>query len=543
MRRCLKLMAEREDEHRTVTKGTVVWLEMVSELHLAHFGKKLSLRKRTRIISCVLNSMRLWRIWVKACPRSNLDKNFHTRECFQDTLIEMCGSLNSQHAIAKYSPELPSILKNRGSNDCERTFADSLGGHGLLDFHAKHITYLPAVRNLEKKNTLLSLEAKRDVGGVEISSSQRRKSEFLNACHEDMTLPDADLYAHPTEVETIEDLNTGLAQAQKRMELAGLKAEILTKFGNAAWNEPWTLDLSWTGEMLKDADLETPGDCDDPPPESGTAAAEAPKELPVENEIPLEMPPDVAELALLVAEAADVVEAHEPEELIPISMSVSTPKGRFAKASIVSRHRKCQRNLVKMDFGRLRKIAENGKLTAVKAERQNAEDASVLTLDMSEAEQSMQLIAPGDFVALAFEGKGSDSVWMLKIVRMHYDEEITVKKTGGKRKRRAEERKAVSLSAPRSKTLTLMGTWLTPVEGKKNRYSHDDQATAMDPTANVPFPISAYLGHCDVGYDPEDHLFLLRDPSQMTRFQEDAKAVQPECKRTRTVDSVRRRVT
>jgi hypothetical protein len=75
-----------------------------------------------------------------------------------------------------------------------------------------------------------------------------------------------------------------------------------------------------------------------------------------------------------------------------------------------------------MDFGRLRKIAENGKLTATKAVRQNAEDASVLTLDMSEAEQSMQLIAPGDFVALAFEGQGSDSVWILKIVRMHHEE-------------------------------------------------------------------------------------------------------------------------
>jgi hypothetical protein len=124
---------------------------------------------------------------------------------------------------------------------------------------------------------------------------------------------------------------------------------------------------------------------------------------------------------------------------------------------------------------------------------------------------------------------------------MHYEEEFTVKRTGAKRKRRAEERKAVSLSAPRSKTLTLMGTWLTLVEGKHNRYSHDDQATAMDPTANVPYPISVYLGHCDVGYDPGDHLFLLRDPSQMTRFQEDAKAVQPESKRTRTVASVRQR--
>jgi hypothetical protein len=61
-------------------------------------------------------------------------------------------------------------------------------------------------------------------------------------------------------------------------------------------------------------------------------------------------------------------------------------------------------------------------------------------------------------------------------------------------------------------------------------YQHNEAATVLAATANDFFPVSAYLGHCDVDVFQEGKdkgLFYLTDATQMDRFVADAKLVQP----------------
>ena len=53
---------------------------------------------------------------------------------------------------------------------------------------------------------------------------------------------------------------------------------------------------------------------------------------------------------------------------------------------------------------------------------------------------------------------------------------------------------------------------------EKNRYELGNAVTLADPSAHAMFPMSAYLGHVDFGYDADDKLFYLNDPTQLERF-------------------------
>jgi len=223
------------------------------------------------------------------------------------------------------------------------------------------------------------------------------------------------------------------------------------------------------------------------------------------------------EAALVLAEE----EATAAGKETPCATMV-TPKGRFSKNSIVSRRNKCLGAGIKLDLGRLRKIALNGALTA-----QKREDESV-PVSMEAVEQEMGEVCPGDFIALAFKGDGAESVWIQKVVRMRYEETRTTKKDKCRRVRNEVLKKA-SLTDARSKGLTFLGSWLTPVKGKTNLFVHNSINTAMEPTANDFFHISAYLGHCDVAVHQsgeKEGKYFLSDPSQMERFIHDAEMLQ-----------------
>ena len=66
MRNALQKLGARNDEHREDCSGMVEYLYLVSRFQLVFFGKKLSLGMRAQHASEVLNSLRLWRLWVRA---------------------------------------------------------------------------------------------------------------------------------------------------------------------------------------------------------------------------------------------------------------------------------------------------------------------------------------------------------------------------------------------------------------------------------------------------------------------------------------------
>ena len=67
--------------------------------------------------------------------------------------------------------------------------------------------------------------------------------------------------------------------------------------------------------------------------------------------------------------------------------------------------------------------------------------------------------------------------------------------------------------------------------GKENLFTHNEAKTCMEPTANDFFPISAYLGHCDVAVHQSGvnvGKYFLSDATQMRRFILDAQMLQTE---------------
>ena len=205
------------------------------------------------------------------------------------------------------------------------------------------------------------------------------------------------------------------------------------------------------------------------------------------------------------------------------SSSLNTPHGRLSKSSVCHQMEKHKHGIGKMEFNRLRRITDNGLRTALK--RKQEKEGPVV--DYSSAEVSMKEIQPHDFVALAFNGSGHDSVWFLKILRMH------VKSN----RKTIEETKPVGLGTVKADNLWLSGTWFTPMK-KENRYELGNAVTLADPSAHAMFPMSACLGHVDFGHDANDKLFYLNDPTQLERFMLDSANVQTKPGNNRTVAEV-----
>ena len=406
-------------------------------------------------------------------------------------------------------------------------------------------------RNIEKANSLLVIESR---GRIKHTTKVKRKAEFLYELHEDKKAIPADLCDHPTTPEFMTALNEGLKEAQVMFqEVPHVKTDIIKKFEVCGWQEPWLYDFKWTLEMVEqeNLDAETPmmpldmPDMDDGRKDLSLAVAEQQAEasgMPVFDygqggEAKLPEPPHeddtvlvelVGELEAQLVLADDVTARAGEKSFNPqvVTGTMLTPKGRFSKNSVVSRRNKCIGKGVKLDLGRLRKITLNGFITAAKREAENA------TFSMEAVEQEMKEVGPGDFIALAFQGEGKDSVWIQKVVRMRYEENKKAKRAGSKERLvRQEVLRKANLSDARSKNLTFLGSWLTPVPGKENLFTHNEAKTCMEPTANDFFPISAYLGHCDVAVHQSGvnvGKYFLSDATQMRRFMLDAQMLQTE---------------
>jgi hypothetical protein len=391
-----------------------MWLQLLADLQMCYWSQSLTILQRMTLASKCLNSLRLWRLWVKACPSATLKTNFWTRETFQDAAIELNQCINAQFAFQEYSSSVPHEKSLGGSDPCGRIFSNIAGGHGVTNFHCKDATMLDVERNIEKINSLLAIESR---GLIKLTTKARRKAEFLYELHEDAKAPPANLRDHPTTAEFTAALEHGLALAQQMFAAVPLvKQATVDAFDENTWNKPWLCDMKWTKEMgaLKELQEETAAAI------VAVAAEEVPHMDPVreamtlaeiEQQIVAVRPPNFdcglelneitspevqeapceddsallelaaeLEVALVLAEE----EATAAGKETPCATMV-TPKGRFSKNSIVSRRNKCLGAGIKLDPGRvdrrLRKIALNGALTA-----QKREDESVL-VSMEAVEQ------------------------------------------------------------------------------------------------------------------------------------------------------------
>ena len=253
MRESLRCMGARTDENREDCGGMIEYLTMVSRFQLVFFGRKLSLGMRAQHASEVLNSLRLWRLWVRAAKGYTLHDCFFTRETFTHILLELQQAINTLHLFALYCPGVRCDIGRRGSDPCERIFAH-VGGFGLVCNSARGVTFLGSLRMLEKMNSLTEVECRKDSGGVDVTSKVKRKSEFLYKLHETEADEDGSITDHPSTEAYSAHLDEGLRLAQERMVRMGMRAEIVDVFEEAGWKKPWTYDLSWTKDM-KPADV------------------------------------------------------------------------------------------------------------------------------------------------------------------------------------------------------------------------------------------------------------------------------------------------
>lgn len=105
MRKCLRDMQTRTDEHRTDTQGTVAFLDMLAEIHLMHFSINDTIGDRAENAAAALDTLRLWRMGVRATPNQNLRVHFFTRETFKHLTLEIQHSINQIEAARRFSPK------------------------------------------------------------------------------------------------------------------------------------------------------------------------------------------------------------------------------------------------------------------------------------------------------------------------------------------------------------------------------------------------------------------------------------------------------
>jgi hypothetical protein len=657
MRKCLRDMQSRTDEHRTDTQGTVAFLDMLAEIHLMHFSINDTIGDRAENAAAALDTLRLWRMGVRATPNQNLRVHFFTRETFKHLTLEIQHSINQIEAARRFSPkvslfssnviptrgngwgrlcfycpalciiisylatyavplwcischhtnpfgflnvsrQVPLDLASRGSNECEHSFRN-IAGFGLTNNQCREVTMIGAINQIEKHNTLLHIESK---GQINVSNQGRHKQEFERQHFEDTKAPPADLALHPSVEEVSKRLDAGCATARARIESLGMKEVIVLKYGQDGWDKPQKFDRSWSDEMKvadkwdnlgrdvdpslmaeadavesEDDESSTPKDegspCttnnwEDHDPEMAMAMANSEQRNdnqqpgfdyggtvdvppvndqnphPFDREIPAEeaVAVDDAEvLIVLMNEVRDSIAAAErPASMYKISMTCATPEGRYHKGSLTAGLVKTVlKGKKKMDYTRLRRILANGYRDI---EKKKAEEAMCAEGDLSSIEQAMEYLQRQDVVALAFEGTGQDSVWLMKVCRLHWHTTVTNARTSKSRVVRKEAKKPVPLHLPTTKNIWMIGTWFTPVAGKVNEYTLNEDATATMATANIAYPMSVYLGHADMGFNLEADTFELRDPTQMERFINDAKEVQPSTTQNRTVREVHDRI-
>ena len=124
--------------------------------------------------SYLTNILRIWRRWV-ASDGLTLQKNFITRECFQDVCLSTHAAVLQIKACRDFTSQYPVLLSKTGSDCCEDFFSENAS---LIK--NKHTYSLSDMQqNCSAMNRLQQLRADPQKDTKSRKTSGTRKTVFL----------------------------------------------------------------------------------------------------------------------------------------------------------------------------------------------------------------------------------------------------------------------------------------------------------------------------------------------------------------------------
>lgn len=144
VRECLGKINKGDGVDRENVAGTILYLRMCWRFVEIYLSTAASLLERVTYASCVVNFLRIWRLWVHKTGHLTLKENFVSRETFQDISLACHHAVLVIKATRDFAPSHPVCLRRTGTDVCEDYF--SANGSFILNKH--NFTITDMYRNL-----------------------------------------------------------------------------------------------------------------------------------------------------------------------------------------------------------------------------------------------------------------------------------------------------------------------------------------------------------------------------------------------------------
>jgi hypothetical protein len=107
----------------------------------------------------VITTFRCWRLWILMHPVHTLGKNFMTRECFQDVVLNCFSLILTLMAVRDMTTSRTVCVHGMGSNDCETLFAEL----GSMVGNRRVYTYLQGLHRISNRNHIGVIRSRGDI--------------------------------------------------------------------------------------------------------------------------------------------------------------------------------------------------------------------------------------------------------------------------------------------------------------------------------------------------------------------------------------------
>ena len=148
VRKCLDKVNRGDGVQQENVLGSTMYLKMCWRFTEIYLSLVASLWERVMYASCVVNFLRIWRLWVHRTGNLTLKENFVSRETFQDVSLACHHAVLVIRASRDFAPMHPVCLQKTGTDVCEDYF--SANGSFILNKH--NFTITDMFRNLGNMN-------------------------------------------------------------------------------------------------------------------------------------------------------------------------------------------------------------------------------------------------------------------------------------------------------------------------------------------------------------------------------------------------------
>ncbi len=151
---CLEKINEGDGVPKENVSGTMAYIKMCWHYTEIFLSVSATLLDRVTHAGCVVNVLRIWRLWVHKCGQLSLKENFVSRETFQDISISCQHAVLLIKATRDYAADHPVCFHRTGTDVCEDYF--SANGSFVLNKHNFSITDM--FRNLGNMNRYFRIQ-------------------------------------------------------------------------------------------------------------------------------------------------------------------------------------------------------------------------------------------------------------------------------------------------------------------------------------------------------------------------------------------------